>query len=498
MAPAPCLSLATPYPLPNSPTLLLVTTPRTLFIGLLGALLYLFLPTCVRAQQVGVEDLRNTRVDGYRGIWFALGKSYLYGDKYAGGLATYTAKHRPLAVYAPAVNKTYFVYGGTPAANQHRLLCMIGVYDHTTGRVERPTVVYDKGTVDDPHDNPVLSIDGNGYLWVFVSGRGTRRPGIKLRSRRPYSIAAFDIIAEEEFTYPQVWPTGGGFFHFFTKYSGFRNLYYERSTDGNTWTDDAALAQIKEAGQERSGHYQVSAVDTLSGRLGTFFNRHPNGVVDRRTDLYYVQTDNEGTSWTTAAGEVLATPLRKRTSPARVIDYAALGKNVYLKDMAYTAAGHPVCLYLTSNGPEPGPQNAPYEWQLTQWTGSNWQTRSLGLADHNYDTGSLWLAGDSTWYAALPGGSPPQPYGVGGEIMVYSSSDAGATWSGPVNLTRASRYNHGYVRTAVDARAPFQLFWCDGHPQFSTASHLYFGTVHGEVFRLPYRMMEETEAVERW
>jgi len=52
--------------------------------------------------------------DGYRGIWFTLGqfsdapygrgswKSFWdYGDKYSGGLGTYTAKHVPIAIYAP-------------------------------------------------------------------------------------------------------------------------------------------------------------------------------------------------------------------------------------------------------------------------------------------------------------------------------------------------------------------------------------------------------------
>ncbi len=61
--------------------------------------------------------------DGYRGIWFTLGqytdgpygkgdwKSFWdYGDKYSGGLGTYTADHTPIAVYAPAVKKTFFCY----------------------------------------------------------------------------------------------------------------------------------------------------------------------------------------------------------------------------------------------------------------------------------------------------------------------------------------------------------------------------------------------------
>src|SRR5688572_4999342 len=78
----------------------------------------------------------SPRAEGYRGIWFTLGQMSEYGDKYSGGLGTYTANHNPLAVYAAAVDKTFFVYGGSPAG-ERQLLCMIGSYDHKTGRVSR-------------------------------------------------------------------------------------------------------------------------------------------------------------------------------------------------------------------------------------------------------------------------------------------------------------------------------------------------------------------------
>ena len=98
------------------------------------------------------------RVDGYRGIWFTLGQFSAYGDKYSGGLGTYTANHIPIAIYSPEVNKTFFVYGGT-IKDQRHLLIMAGYYDHTTHQVPRPTVVLDKLTVNDPHDNAAIAID---------------------------------------------------------------------------------------------------------------------------------------------------------------------------------------------------------------------------------------------------------------------------------------------------------------------------------------------------
>ena len=77
----------------------------------------------------------NPTVDGYRGIWFTIKQGHEYGDKYSGGLGTYTMKHIPMAVYSPEADKTFFVYGGAPNDKELYLQCMIGCYDHATGDV---------------------------------------------------------------------------------------------------------------------------------------------------------------------------------------------------------------------------------------------------------------------------------------------------------------------------------------------------------------------------
>eukprot|EP01031_Cornospumella_fuschlensis_P021875 gene21875-26826_t len=167
-----------------------------------------------------------------------------FGDKYSGGLATYTANHVPIAIYAPAVNKTFFVYGGAKEGRRH-LLNMISYYDHALDVVPRPVIVHDKGGVNDPHDNASLSLDAEGYLWVFISGRAKARPGFIYRSAKPYDIARFDLVAQREITYPQPrWIEGAGFLHLFTKYSAGRELYWSTSPDGKTWSPDQKMAGI--------------------------------------------------------------------------------------------------------------------------------------------------------------------------------------------------------------------------------------------------------------
>ena len=223
----------------------------------LVGLILLFITFCffilgVTTLKCQVASRNNQKIDGYRGIWFELNQKYEFGDKYSGGLGTYTAKHIPLAIYSPEVSKTFFVYGGTTSPHERHLLCMIGYYDHKTGLVPKPTIVYDKGGVDDPHDNPSIMLDDQGFIWVMVSGRGTSRPGIKLKSTKPYSIEAFEKIQQEEFTYPQIWNTQSGFAHFFTKYTGIRELYFETSQDGIIWTKDIKLAGIREKPGEKA------------------------------------------------------------------------------------------------------------------------------------------------------------------------------------------------------------------------------------------------------
>ena len=448
------------------------------------------------------------RIDGYRGIWFTLGQFYgpgaddasyskassspvfPYGDKYAGGLATYTAKHRPLAVYAEEVDKTFFVYGGTTGPGERHLLCMASYYDHLKHRVPRPTVVHDKAGVNDPHDNPSMTIDDEGFVWVFISGRARGRPGYKYRSVKPYSIDRFVRIAEEEMTYPQPFRVPHqGMLHLFTKYTGVRELYFERSLDGDSWSEDRRLAGIRAAGDARGGHYQVSA--RRGNRIGTFFNRHPKGNVDQRTDLYYIETSDMGTNWATVEGERLQVPLVDVTSPARVHDYASERLLVYLKDMGFDRAGNPVLLYLTSHGHQPGAPNGPRQFRITRWTGNNWVTSQLCQTDHNYDMGSLAMNGLG-WQAWLPSHPGPQPHHGGGELVIWSSKDLGESWSQQRQVTRRSTRNHNYVRRPIEARDPFSAFWADGDPTQPGISHLYFSESTGKrVWRLPYVMKHE-------
>lgn len=447
----------------------------------------LVLLSCVWAA--AGASAQNGRADGYKGIWFTLGQVSKRGDKYSGGLGTYTSSHIPVAVYARAVNKTFFVYGGTTAAAERHLLIMASYYDHRTGLVPKPVIVYDKEGVDDPHDNASLSLDDSGYVWVFVSGRNTTRPGIILKSTRPYFIDGFVKRKEGEMTYPQPWwMKGKGFLYLFTKYTGGRELYWSRSTDGKAWSEDRKLAGM-------GGHYQITGY--ANGKLYSAFNYHPGGNVDKRTNLYLVQTGDGGQTWKTIDGKPVATPLTAVHNDALVKDYEAEKSLVYLNDLAIDEKGNPVILAVISKGAEPGPENGPREWTVIHWNGSEWKFNKVCHSTHNYDMGSLYVD-EKEWIVIGPTEAGPQRWGTGGEMALWQSVNQGKTWTKGRMLTSNSPYNHSYARRPLNAHPQFYAVWADGDADKLSPSRLYFCNKSGEVWQLPYSMQNDFEKPVRY
>ncbi len=440
--------------------------------------------TLAQSPSTSPPNLTGQTVTGYRGIWFDLGQRSEYGSKYSGGLGTYTAKHHPLAVYAPQVNKTFFVYGGTTQSDQRHLLAMISWYDHQRHCVPQPIIVHDKITVNDPHDNPSLNIDDTGHLWVFVSGRARARPGYIYRSREPWSIDSFEQISESEFTYPQPWwITGHGFLHLFTQYSHGRELYFSTSDiDGTNWTPPRQLAGM-------GGHYQMS--NEQDGRIITAFNMHPGGNVDRRTNLYFLQTSDLGQTWQTADGQTVSLPLTDPQCPALVHDYRTESRLVYLKDIGFDLDGNPVLLYLTSSHYQPGPNGNPRTWTIAHWQQGDWQFHEVTTSTHNYDMGSLYLEPSGIWRIIAPTLPGPQNWGAGGELALWLSYDQGRQWFRARTLTANSPLNHNYARRPRNAHPDFYAFWADGNPDSLSESHLYFTNKTGDtIYQLPYTMTE--------
>ncbi len=445
------------------------------------------------ATSAEIETL-NEKGDGYRGIWYSCQESsdeYVY--KYSGGLGTYCAKHRPFSVYCPSVEKTFFCYGGTTRASTRQLVHMVSYFDHRTGMVPRPTILLDKQT-GDAHDNPIISVDNQGYVWIFSTSHGRSRPSFVHRSTEPYSIDPFERVDAtylekgnatplDNFSYMQVWPAReGGFTSFFTRYDDpvSRTLVFMKSADGKSWSEWQRLAAIGE------GHYQVS---TARGQqAASAFNYHPQGKgLNYRTNLYYLETSDGGQTWHNVQGQQLTLPVTEVDSPALVHDFASEKKNVYMKDIQFDDEGNPVILVVTSKGFESGPDNGPRTWLVVQWTGDQWKLSPITTSDNNYDMGSLYLEAEQ-WRLIAPTETGPQAYNPGGEICMWTSQDRGQTWHLQRRMTQNSERNHTYVRRPLNAHPDFYAFWADGHGRQPSESRLYFSNQQGDVFQLPISM----------
>jgi hypothetical protein len=464
------------------------------------------------------------KADGYVGVWYQnqrLGGEYVF--KYSGGLGTYSAKHRPFAIYCPEVGKTFFCYGGVDA-DYHRRYAgklshenldsaqpkdaihhMVSFYDHEKGTVPKPTVLLNKNT-HDAHDNPVISVDDEGHIWILSTTHGNSRTAHVRKSKRPYDISEFEEIQPyqmidgkkeviKNFSYMQAWHLHGkGFVYFFTKYEGpKRRTCFASSADGIEWKWQQ-LADIED------GHYQISSA--RADRAATTFNYHPKAFngdpkkrgLNWRTNLYYMETPDQGETWKAADGTALKLPLTKTTNPALVRDFESEGLLVYLKDITFDATGHPLILFITSKGFESGPENNPRTWRLARWDGTAWVISEITTSDNNYDMGSLYCEKGGRLKIMAPTEVGPQPFNPGGEIAMWVSDDGGTTWVKERQMTSGSQFNHTYVRRPENADPGFYGFWADGHGREPSISHLYFCNRDGEVFVLPTEMNEDTQA----
>ncbi len=435
--------------------------------------------------------------DGYRGIWYYNQPSKdEYKYKYSGGFATYPQQHAPIAIYAKAADKTFFVYGGTTARSaqdKQELLHMVSYFDHKTGRVPRPRLLLNKQT-SDAHDNPTLQLDDRGHLWIFSSSHGTGRPSFIHRSVRPWDIDEFERILVTNFSYTQPWYVPGeGFLFLHTRYGGgkplgidaARCLFWMTSPDGRRWAEPQMLAGIE------LGDYQVSW--RTGKRVATAFDFHPHPVgLNARANSYYLETDDLGRTWRNVRGEPVKLPLAQTNNPALAYNSRADGLLVYLKDVNFDRAGHPVILFLTSKGYESGPANGPRQWQTLRWTGSDWVRRPFTTSGNNYDHGSLYIEPDGTWRVIAPTDLGPQPYNPGGEMVLWTSQDEGQSWTRVKQLTRNSPRNHTYARRPLNAHPDFYALWADGHGREPSESFLYFTNQRGDhVWRLPQKMNTE-------
>lgn len=426
---------------------------------------------------------QNRVADGYKGIWYSSGTPSEYGYKFSGGVATFGSRYRPIAVFSKEAQKTFFVYGGTSGEEERHLLIMISYYDHLRNIVPKPVIVHDKEGVSEPYDNASLSIDGMGFLWVFVSGNSRTRPGLIFRSSMPYSIERFDKVKEIEMLSPQPWwNPGTGFFLLWSRVTRGLEICFSSSINGQDWTDSRTLACM-------GGHLQVSGI--CNGRIYTAFNYFPGGNIDRQTNLYLLHTDDYGKTWKNIDEKVIETPVSNPLNDALVKNYEEDGRLVHLSDIDFDAEGNPVLLVILSGDEGPGPKGGPREWIVVSRKNNKWNFSKVCESTHNFDRGALYIT-PSEWKIIGPTEPGPFRYGTGGEVAMWVSADQGESWEKKIEITSQSRFNNSFVRKPMNPSKEFYALWADGNPTEFSRSSLYFTNESGTKVRiLPYEMKRD-------
>jgi len=413
------------------------------------------------------------------GIWHASGAkervSPTANTVYGGAHATYCAWTRPMAVYAPAVDKTFFVFGNMDNSPT------ISFYDHQAKQLA-PAQVLGANPDMDAHKNPHLLIDEGGYLYVFY--RSHCSPTHLTRSAKPYDISEWENLGAivERSSYPQPWQVKPGEMIVLYRGGGTHDATESiiRSTDrGQTWS----RPEVVVATPRGNGCYGVSIAETGDfPRRVHFAWSVTRGKWWQRYHVYYAYSDDGGATWRKTDGRAYELPITEETSEM-IFESDVPDRGVWLKDIQLDSQGNPYVLFIDSHTPT-------YDgvWRMAKCVDDKWTFHELAASDHMYDAGAIVFLADDDIRIYAPT-TPSQPYQDGGEIEEWQSTDAGVTWTNTKHLTSGSKYSHNHVKAVHNAGRPdFRVFWNYGDARNPPETHdvdLYW---YGEGLASPQKM----------
>jgi len=446
--------------------------------GALGACLGVAGACCAAQGQENAASPAASTEDRFtgpsQGVWYACGTANAYPGKkyvYSGPMATYCAWHRPIAVYAPAVRKTFFVFGNPDNAPA------ISDYDHRAKRFAPPVVLGTNPDMD-AHRNPTLLIDEAGFLYVFYGAHG--HPTRVVKSRSPYDVSGWSeaaAIDDPGTSYPQPWQLCER--EIFVSFRQSPGWCFRKSTDGaSSWEPTVNLIRFADA-----RIYAVSiggtgpfprAVHVAWSKLGggTPEEVRTKHLWARRYDVYYARSDDGGTTWKRSDGSEYTLPITEETAE-KVYESGEHG--VWLKDIQLDPRGDPYILFLDADV-------ATYEstWKVAGRPAEGWQISDVAQSDHMYDAGGLVILGEDDFriYGPTTGS---QAHEDGGEIEEWTSSDRGRTWTNTKHLTAGSRYSHNQVKVVFNrGESDFRVLWSYGDSVYPPATRDVYLCRYGE------------------
>ena len=413
------------------------------------------------------------------GIWHASGATERVSPKartvYGGAHATYCAWTRPMAVYAPAVGKTFFAFGNADNSPT------VSFYDHKTKKLADAVVVGSNPDMD-AHKNPHMLIDEQGFIDIFYRSHCT--PTHLAKSARPYDISEWvdmGVVAERS-SYPQPWQLKRGEIIVLYRGGGTHDATEScvRSTDGGqSWSEPTAIV----ATPPKNGCYAVSIAEhggyPRKVHLAWSVTR---GKWWQRYHVSYAHSDDGGATWKKSDGSVCKLPI---TEPASELVFRSdvPDRGVWLKDIQLDSKGNPYILFVDAN-------TLTYQcvWRVAKCVTGKWSLHAVATSDHMYDGGALVMLADDDFRVYAPT-TPSQPFQDGGEIEEWRSVDGGVTWTNTKHLTSGSRYSHNHVKAVFNSgESDFRVFWNYGdanNPPETREVELYR---YGEALVSPQKM----------
>ncbi|HOZ49490.1 MAG TPA: BNR-4 repeat-containing protein [Candidatus Hydrogenedentes bacterium] len=400
----------------------------------------------------------------FRGVWYGCGTENTLPGRdlvYAGGKATYCAWHRPMAVYAPAVNKTFFVFGD--AENRPA----ISYFDHQTSTFAPPLAL---GTNPDgnAHRNPTLCIDEDGFLYVFYGYAGGKQPIPVLRSIAPFDITRWERradLTDGSGSYPNPWQLRSR--EILVTHRVPAGWAFRRTREGGaTWEPTVSLVEFGSyEGTSTAYGFSMAETGPYPRKLHFVWSRLGGGSPEavrtkhlwaRRFNVYYACSDDGGDTWRRSDGTAYTLPITEDIAE-KLYDSGEHG--IWLKDMQIDNAGNPIILFIDAN-------TDTYEsaWKVARHADGLWTLADVTRTDHMYDGGALVVLADDDIRLYGPTAAS-QPRVDGGEIEEWQSTDHGRAWTRRRALTNASPFAHNHVKTVFDQDASdgrFRVFWSYG------------------------------------
>ncbi len=394
---------------------------------------------------------------------------------YGGAHATYCAWTRPMAVYAPSPDRTFFAFGNEDNSPT------VSYYDHRTQTLGPATVPGPNPDMD-AHENPHMLIDEDGFIYIFHGSHCT--PTLVKKSVRPYDISKWEEMATitDSSSYPQPWQLRPGEITVLFRKAATHDAAqsYIKSTDGcASWAKSVDIITP----QRRNGVYGVSMAENgpypRKVHMAWSLTR---GDWWQRYHVFYAYSDDGGITWKKRDGSTYELPITELSSEM-IFESEVPDRGVWLKDIQLDSRGVPYILFIDGN-------TVTYEciWKVATYCDDGWAIYEVAHSDHMFDHGALVMLADDDFRMYGPT-TPSQPYEDGGEMEEWQSTDGGKTWTNTGHLTSGSQYSHNHPKTVFNhGRGDFRVFWSYGdakNPPATRDVELYY---YGEEQTEPRKM----------